>query len=460
MAEATKSPKGGDARHRGDPAMEERLARIVADIRSGERARREKDADRAQREQQEAGAGVGAKILGGVARVFKWLFAIPKALFSLAGAIGAGVVRRTVDKLTGSQWENDAKQAKLEMMGLQEMGRENVEKFRQEIKTNQQKMSRLHHEQGHIEEDMRTRTMSSLAGKTSGPAGEVDPRNTPTDGSLSQGTGLPSPEGDARHNKRSRVAVNGYEMKLLSEVSQHYHALEDGRFAAVDEALQSESLEALKSNDSHMVLRAIQKIVCAQDPKLGGRPNTKKELEGPNAVLRIAANQVVAQEVTELLLEDIAQSENPEKFVQSMIESIEHGSTDNTFYHFVRATSEHLADNRDAIYKAVRDPLNTGRHADWAWLKAAYEEYQGRISAIEPKGNRDAQQAQAESVDSEMLNEQVVSMREAPENGVANVRPQSVGKTDRAIQAPCSDCNAEPPSGFSALPPSAPSPLK
>lgn len=372
----------------------DRLAAITKRITSGEMRREKKEAERAERDREVEGKSLADKVLGGFLKFLRAVFiSLPVAAVKTAGTIAAGVTRKTTDKLAGTNWEEEAKQGKLDTMGLSEMKDENVEDFQNGMKARQEAMSQLYMQREHLKEDVeaqkRAREMAELAG-TNGPKDERSGGN-PGDAADSApnafGGSLPgwtsdAPGEEGAGSSDAAKSNDGFCMGLLGEVSKEYHAETDGRYENKKDSLVKESQKGFKAADPNLVLRGIQKIMCAKDPMLGGREGERKRLTGPNAVIRVAANQVAAQETTIKLGEAAKESGNPAQFIRDMRDSLEKDGADSSFFSFVLQEANNTAANRDSIYQAMRDPRNSGRHTDLNWVKQAFAEYQEKMDSI------------------------------------------------------------------------------
>jgi hypothetical protein len=400
-----------------DPEMNARLDTIIGDIRKGELRRRRKEESRFARAAESEGSdqSIGSKIFSMIGKGIIGLLSLPFKAAEFAARVGVGVLRKTVDKLAGTNWEEEAKQSKLNVLGLQEMGKENLEKYQQEIKDRQEEMSRLHLEQSRLEDDMRAKTMRSLETN--------DPQSAESKG-VAVG-GIPSiTDNEAKNSDSPTTYVDSFEMKLLAEMSYEYHHTVDGRFQSIIESLKEDSLEALKSQDSLLLMRAVQKIVCASDPLLGGREGIRKELEGPNATIRIGANQVVAYSITEALVKKAAASGNPQQHMEAMIKSLEKsGSSANSpFFQFVLSEANRASNHRDIIYKELRDPANTGRKTDWAWLKKAHSEYHSRLKGFKNELEQNRAELQSRGLPSASNELEGGEHEQLPDEGVEGER--------------------------------------
>lgn len=378
-------------RNSSSEAMEERLKRINKAIQDGDVKRRQQEAQRARKHAEAENKGVLRSamdgFIGGVVWAAKMLFAIPVMLAKGAAAVAAGVTRKTMDRLAGTTWESDAKQANLDKMGLQEMERENRDNFQSEMDARQDAMERMEMERDHLKDKMREQNMASFvsdepAQENAGDAGARPEGHNPaaSSGSASSGSGAD----DAQRKKaEAPTQQDNNGTRLLGEVSREYHATKDYQFEAMAKHLELESFKALQAPSKPSLLRAVQKLVCANDPLLNGNDTARKKLSGPNAVLRMAANQVIAQEVVIGIAQDALASGNLEEHMKGLAASLENHGEKSTFVTRVLSDAEKLSQQRDALYEQVRDPRNRGRKTDLGWVAAAYREYSATLNEMQ-----------------------------------------------------------------------------
>lgn len=419
-----------------DEATERRLEETIKEIKSGERQRQAREKARLAEANANAGTEKESTAMRWLTKGITALLLLPFKLLSFAGRLGVGVVRKTVDRVAGTNWEQEAKQAKLSVMALDEMGKENLEQYQEEMKARQRKMSEMQLEQEHLKEDIAAQTMKNLGGE--GPAKPAPPEEAANTGqpSLDQpakGVGMMGiPISEISASGMEVPSVDNADMKLLAAVSHAYNQSHDDRFVSNLTSLKDESLYAIKSKDHLLIQSAIQKVLCAKDPLLGGRESVAKTLEGEAAVVRIAANQVISYQLATKLVEKALTSDDPKKFMDEMCQSLEQPGDTNTFFAFIEKEASLQSGYRDEIYKQINNGIKQGHHTDWVWLKNAFKDYEKNLANI-AETVRQSKNADSRGLPGAVMEEETLG----GENGIEGEQPApDEGKRENKDEPP------------------------